>query len=109
VKEKISEKLTELEKSVKRSELETHRMNGEFVDILHTETSKGTDLISQVLNVTEEDELIRVNNKIIEVNEELENKLERNCAETNSIVEKLTIEMIVKDAETEDKLEKLDS
>jgi hypothetical protein len=67
--------------SSKSSKLESERLHRELLESLHSETSKCTDLISQVKKVTE-DELIRVNGKIIEVCEELENKLERN----NSVV-----------------------
>jgi ribosomal protein L17 len=47
--------------------------------------------------------------KIMEVSEEPENKLERNSAQTNSLVRELTSNLILNEAETEDKLEKLDS
>jgi superfamily I DNA and/or RNA helicase len=73
-----------------------------------SETSKCTDVISQVKKVTEE-EIIKVNSKVTEVSEELENKLERNSAQTNSVVEELTNKIIVNEAKTEDKFEKLDT
>jgi hypothetical protein len=60
----------------KRSELESKRLHWELLDSLHSETSICTHLISQVQKETE-DELITVNSKIIDVSEELENKLEK--------------------------------
>jgi hypothetical protein len=66
---------TKIEMSSKSSKLESERLLRELLESLHSETSKYNDLISQVKKVTE-DKLIRVNSKIIEVSEELENKLE---------------------------------
>jgi uncharacterized protein YpuA (DUF1002 family) len=85
-------------------------MKTELLDRYGAETGKCTQLISQVQEETEAG-LIMVNSKliVIEVSEELENNLEINSTKTNSILTELTNKMIVKDAKTEDKLERLDS
>jgi hypothetical protein len=80
--------------SVKRSEFELEKLHRELLECLYSETSKNTDLISQVKKVTEK-EIIRIVNKITEVSEELENKLERNNAQINSVVEESTNKIIV--------------
>lgn len=82
--------------------METQKLNRELLDCLHSETRRCTHSISQAQKETE---LITVNSIITEVSKKLENKLESNSAKTNSVLTDLN-NKIVKDAETEDKLER---
>jgi hypothetical protein len=67
----LTDKLTEIEKSVKRSELETQRMNRELLDRFGSKTNKCIYLLSQVSKETEV-EMITDNHRI-EKNVELMN------------------------------------
>jgi hypothetical protein len=66
---------TEIETALKKSTIESQRLNNEFFDRLHAETSKCNQLISQVQN-EKEAELVAVNNKIKSMSVELETELD---------------------------------
>jgi hypothetical protein len=64
-KDLTTEIKTEIEKSLKRSELETQRRNEELLDRFNAEISKCTHLISQVQKETEVELTIDNDNNIM--------------------------------------------
>jgi hypothetical protein len=107
----IQVSVKEMERSMKedRKALQDNmeKQHRELLECLHAETKKNTDLINQVKKVTEE-EIIRVDERITKVREELEDKLEINSAQINSVVGELTNKVTVNEIGTEDKFQKLD-
>jgi methyl-accepting chemotaxis protein len=99
----LKEEMKEDRRALRDNMEKQHR---ELLECLHSETKKNTGLINQVKKVTEE-EIIRIDEKITEVSEELD-KVNRDSAQTNSVVEEVTNKVLMNETGTEDKFQKLD-